>query len=123
MSQTPNPPAGWYPDPDAPESGRTRYWDGVAWASAGGPSGRAYPTVSAGHGGVKVPNYLAWSIINLLCLCLPFGIVALVYSVKANSTQDPALANKAKQFNIVASVGGAIFLVVYYLMKVKGGTA
>jgi len=25
------PQAGWYPDPEAPDSGRARYWDGERW--------------------------------------------------------------------------------------------
>jgi hypothetical protein len=25
------PPAGWYPDPESPDSGRARYWDGERW--------------------------------------------------------------------------------------------
>ncbi len=29
MTQTPNPPAGWYPDPHQP--GSRRYWDGANW--------------------------------------------------------------------------------------------
>lgn len=27
-------------------------------------------------------NYLALSIVTLLCCCLPFGLVALIYSIK-----------------------------------------
>jgi Protein of unknown function (DUF2510) len=26
-----SPPAGWYPDPESPDSGRARYWDGERW--------------------------------------------------------------------------------------------
>ncbi|MGB9690508.1 CD225/dispanin family protein [Thermogutta sp.] len=33
----------------------------------------------------KVPNYLPWAIVVTLFCCLPFGIVAIVYSVQANS--------------------------------------
>ena len=29
MSDTPDTPAGWYPDPDGGDS--LRYWDGTAW--------------------------------------------------------------------------------------------
>lgn len=33
----------------------------------------------------KIPNYLVQSILVTLCCCLPFGIVALVYSSQVNS--------------------------------------
>ena len=33
----------------------------------------------------QVPNYLVHSIIATLCCCMPFGIVALVYSAQVNS--------------------------------------
>jgi hypothetical protein len=44
-------PAGWYPDPQQPDSGRQRYWDGGTWTekiSAAGkmPLGAPAPAVS-----------------------------------------------------------------------------
>ena len=37
------------------------------------------------HAIVKPPNYLALSLINLLCCCWPLGIVGLVYSLRVRS--------------------------------------
>ena len=63
-------------------------------------------------------NYLVWSILVTILCCLPFGIVAIVYSSKVNGYwmagyQREALeaANNAKIWTIVsAAVGGAIIL-------------
>jgi hypothetical protein len=47
MTQTPNPPAGWHPDPHDPS--KVRYWDGTAWtdhtevARPGTPLARVTP--------------------------------------------------------------------------------
>ena len=35
--------------------------------------------------GVQIPNYLVWSILSTLCCCIPFGIVAIVFSAQVNS--------------------------------------
>jgi hypothetical protein len=58
-------------------------------------SGSPYvPQASApaayGSGGVlppggQIPNYLVWSILSTICCCLPFGIVAIVFSAQVNS--------------------------------------
>lgn len=45
------------------------------------PYAQAYPPPTYQH----VPNYLPWAILVTLFCCLPFGIVAIVYSVQANS--------------------------------------
>ncbi|MDO4571256.1 MAG: CD225/dispanin family protein [Planctomycetia bacterium] len=36
------------------------------------------------YGGYQVPNYMVWAILELICCCLPLGIVGLVYSLSAN---------------------------------------
>jgi Interferon-induced transmembrane protein len=74
---------------------------------AAGPGPSAY--------GAPPQTYLVWSILNLIFCCLPFGIVALVFSVQAQSAitaghWDNAvdLGNKAKGWNIAATVCGAV---------------
>lgn len=55
----------------------------------------------------NIPDYMVWSIVELLCCCLPFGVVALIFSIQANSAKGVGnyaeamqKANKAKQFVI-----------------------
>lgn len=36
----------------------------------------------------KRRDYLVWAILTTIFCCLPFGIVAIVYAVKANSAYD-----------------------------------
>lgn len=33
----------------------------------------------------QVPNYLVQAILTMLCCCLPFGVVSLVYAIQVNS--------------------------------------
>ncbi len=63
----------------------------------------------------QVPNFLVHSIIATLCCCLPFGIVALVYSAQVNSklaTADDAAGHAstatAKSGVIVSFVAGIV---------------
>uniref|UniRef100_A0AAY4AH23 Interferon-induced transmembrane protein n=1 Tax=Denticeps clupeoides TaxID=299321 RepID=A0AAY4AH23_9TELE len=78
---------------------------------------------SASH--ATVPNYLGWSIFNTLCCCLPLGIAAIIFSVKAkdaNLVGDTARAadasKTARTLNIVACVIGVIILIIFIALKV-----
>ncbi|KAF4073247.1 hypothetical protein AMELA_G00256720 [Ameiurus melas] len=68
----------------------------------------------------NAPTYLGWSICNTLCCCLPIGIVAIVFSIRAdtaNSIGDSARAHAhsrmAKNMNIAALVVGIIIFIIY----------
>lgn len=63
----------------------------------------------------QVPNYLVHSIIATLCCCMPFGIVALVYSAQVNSklaagdvAGAQAASASAKTWVIVSFVAGFV---------------
>ena len=71
-----------------------------------------------------VPDYLVWSILMtifmMLCSCPVFGIVALVFSVLANSAKQQgdfqtalAHAKKAKLFLLIG-LGVIVALIVFY---------
>jgi hypothetical protein len=64
---------------------------------------------------VPVPNYLVHSILVTLCCCLPFGIVALVYSAQVNSKLAAGdvigaqeSSGKARTWFIVALIAGIV---------------
>lgn len=46
MTNTPNTPAGWYPDPL--DASQTRYWDGAQWTGSVAPSAVSTPAPSSG---------------------------------------------------------------------------
>ncbi|KAG7471366.1 hypothetical protein MATL_G00123770 [Megalops atlanticus] len=73
----------------------------------------------------SAPTYLAWSILNTICCCLPLGIAAIVYSSKANSANsvgDSATAQDAsrtaRNLNIAALVCGVILLIIIVVLQV-----
>ena len=75
----------------------------------------------------KPDNYLVWAILSTICCCLPFGIVAIVYSSKVNALYAGGkyelacdASNKAKNWTIAAACTG---LVVNGLYWVIWGTA
>lgn len=47
-NETPQPPAGWYPDPTQP--GQQRYWDGTQWTEHTAPGGEAGTSEPAATG-------------------------------------------------------------------------
>ncbi|XP_069598576.1 dispanin subfamily A member 2b-like [Ranitomeya imitator] len=72
-------------------------------------------------------DYLVWSIINLICCCLPLGLAAIIFSIKtrdATHQNNSLLAAKhsrtAYALNVAATVIGVIltiiFLVIYFLV-------
>jgi hypothetical protein len=65
--------------------------------------------------GPRPKNYLTQSILVTLCCCLPFGIVAIVYSAQVNSKWDrgdyegaAASSKSANTWGIVALVCGLL---------------
>ena len=62
MTNTPQTPAGWYPDPQNP--GQQRYWDGTQWTQSAAPAAVAGAPPPKKGGGMK------WLIPVVLCLGL-----------------------------------------------------
>ncbi|XP_069596876.1 dispanin subfamily A member 2b-like [Ranitomeya imitator] len=69
-------------------------------------------------------DYLVWSIVNLICCCLPIGLAAVIYSVKtrdATHQNNAALASKhsgtAYKLNIAATVVGIIVIIVFIVIR------
>lgn len=76
---------------------------------------------------VVVPNYLIQSVLVTLCCCLPFGVVAIVYSAQVNAKLaggDIAGARGASKNARIwcwVSFGcGVIAAVVYFMMWLLG---
>ncbi|KAM6987747.1 interferon-induced transmembrane protein 1-like [Tautogolabrus adspersus] len=75
---------------------------------------------------VLAPSYMAWSIFNTFCCCLPLGIAAIIYSNKAQTantlgqTSEAMDASRtAKVLNILALVFGIILLIIFITLKVN----
>ncbi|KAG7478866.1 dispanin subfamily A member 2b-like [Solea senegalensis] len=70
------------------------------------------------------PSYLAWSIFNTICCCLPLGIAAIVCSCKAqnaNAAGESAIAQDAsrtaKILNVVGLVCGIILTIIIIALR------
>ncbi|KYO17732.1 synapse differentiation-inducing protein 1-like [Alligator mississippiensis] len=77
-----------------------------------------------------VPTYLALSIFNLLCCCFPLGIVALVFSLRAENAsgvgkmEEASKASRtARILNIVGIVLGIIFIIAMIIFVIVTKTA
>lgn len=133
------PPPGWYPDPEAPGSGRQRWWDGTTWTSNfHPPAGQAAtPGYAAqGYGGgyaqpVQVDPWLWQSIVATLLCCLPAGVVGIIFASKSQSAAAAGdlagaqqAAKTAKTWTLVA-VGFAVIAIAAYIFFVVaiGATA
>lgn len=83
-----------------------------------------------GAAGGQIPNYLVHSILVTLCCCLPFGIVAIIYSAQVNSklaggdvTGAMQSSKNAKIWAWVAFACGAIPAVLYAILMGIGAIA
>jgi len=77
---------------------------------------------SAQQGPIKVKSYLAPAIMTTLCCCVPFGIVAIVYSAQTNAKAAVgdaagaiACSRMAKIWTWVA-FGAGLVLGLFYLL-------
>ncbi|KAJ8347552.1 hypothetical protein SKAU_G00261410 [Synaphobranchus kaupii] len=71
-------------------------------------------------------SYLAWSIVNTLCCCLPIGVAAIVFSTRVNNaiatgdlTTAESASRTAKILNIVALVLGLIIIITVISLRVQ----
>ena len=67
---------------------------------------------------------IAWSIINLIFCCLPFGIWALVLATGAKNELTQADADdklrKARNVNLAATIIGAVVIILYIVLYFAG---
>ncbi|XP_065890593.1 proline-rich transmembrane protein 1-like [Dysidea avara] len=76
----------------------------------------------------RPPNYLALSLVNLLCCCFPIGIAALIYSLRVDSEYSAGnyqearrASNTARSLNIAGITVGIIIVVcciIYVVVSV-----
>ncbi|MCX5711380.1 MAG: CD225/dispanin family protein [Candidatus Omnitrophica bacterium] len=89
-----------------------------------------HPVNQAQGSSVKVRNYLIPAILTTLCCCVPFGIVAIIYSAQVNSKiaasdADGAIASsrKAKIWCWVALITGIITTIIWVVIQTLGAAA
>lgn len=87
-------------------------------AEAGQPAPRQAPSAAR-----DVPNHLVWAILATLFCCLPFGIVAIIYSSQVSShlaagNYEAALqsSSTARKWCLAATITGVVLIVVCVLM-------
>jgi hypothetical protein len=108
------PPAGRVPPPPVPSSE---------------PSIPVVPATSLPPAPTPaIPDYLPWSVAATLLCCLPAGIAAIYYSVKANSARTTGnfdlarqQAQVARKWLIAAAVIGIVLTIVYLIIVIVGG--
>lgn len=138
--ESPQAPAGWYPDPQAP--GQQRYWDGNAWTDHTAPGPGSGPRVTGG-GPPRVPEvqradwqtadqerpstWLWQSIVATVLCCLPAGIVAIVFAAQAQgalNSGDLVLARekagKARTWTLVSVAVGLLAALVWVALAASG---
>jgi len=72
---------------------------------------------------VKVHDYLAWSICNMVCCCLVFGAIAVSMSIQTKTRKrfgDIQGAQSASKWAAILNIGGTIIgIIVIILVIVK----
>ena len=85
--------------------------------------------MNQGAAGQPPPNNLVMAILSIFC-CWPLGIAAIVFAAQVNgkwaqgdAAGAQASADKAKQFAMIAIIGGIVLTVLYILFFVVLGVA
>ncbi|ADL53558.1 CD225/dispanin family protein [Clostridium cellulovorans] len=67
----------------------------------------------------SVPDYLVWAIMSIFCCCIPFTIIAIVYSAKVNNAlskgdieEAKINSEKAKNWTLAAFICGIIYILI-----------
>jgi hypothetical protein len=114
----PFPPTGRVPPPPVPSSEPS-----IPVVPA-----TSFPPASTHAPSPAIPDYLPWSIAATLLCCLPAGIAAIYYSVKANTARTTGnfdlarqQAQVARKWLIAAVAIGIVFTIVYLIIVIVGG--
>lgn len=122
------PPAGWYPDPDNPESTQ-RYWDGQGWTDSYAPIGAAVADPTDPPRPLGVAEGVAVAGLTLIAVLAAFALVAYARYVGILGDEidgngaDPAELEEARDLVDAATVafsvalfplGPAVFLPWFY---------
>ncbi len=63
---------------------------------------------------------LIWSILNLIVCCMPFGILSLVFVLKAKEAPNDDIASghldKASLFNIIGTAAFMLYIIVFIVL-------
>ncbi len=75
--------------------------------------------------GGNVPNHLVWAILSTLFCCLPFGVVAIIYSSQvsghlSSGDYNAALesSTKARNWSLAATICGVVVILISILAGV-----
>jgi len=107
------------------------------WQKASTVSGLVFPsdagepaipvTTASSFGGSAIPNYLPWSIAAAVLCCMPAGVAAIYYSLKANSARTAgnfetarSQAVIARKWLIAAVAIQVVFGIIYFFSFAAG---
>ncbi len=78
------------------------------------------PTASLGSIQLNTTKLTVWSIVNLICCCMPLGIASLIFSLTAKNKPTPEEQNKALKtaltLCLIGTIGGVIVEFLYVLL-------
>jgi NADH:ubiquinone oxidoreductase subunit 3 (subunit A) len=76
---------------------------------------------------MNVPNHLVWSILSTLFCCIPFGIVAIVFSAQVDTKLKQKdyegakrASSSAKTWNWVSFLTGILTYVIFIVIAIVG---
>jgi Domain of unknown function (DUF4328)/Interferon-induced transmembrane protein len=105
----------------------TQYGQGPQQPYGQQPYGAPQTGYPAAPGGVKPNNYLAWSIVSII-LFWPLGIAAIINATKVdpawqigNAAMAQEHSNKAKMFSMIATIIGAVWFVISFIIGWRFG--
>lgn len=120
------PAAGWYPDPENPDSERPRWWDGERWTDSYAPVARPSPAAWAGAGALlAIPGLLSalrsadrgetaayvlgsvfGAVVGSLLIALPIRFIYVKLGARQRRTWSPWTLVLASAIALLALWGG-----------------
>ncbi len=83
-----------------------------------------YTNADSYNSSPDITPMLIWAIVNTFCFCVPLGVIAIIFVIKAKGAppqEAHSSLNTARILNIIGSVAGIVIFILSFSMGLLSG--